>query len=92
MGFPHLSAVEFIGGPFDGFEHTVSFPPEELACEVTLPVNQNVLRMLEGDERGLRAPATSVAIYALEQRNGTWRYEFQGAVAANQLQCEGWQF
>jgi hypothetical protein len=84
-------AVEFVGGPFDGYKHEVSFLPDELATTVTLPVNGNVLRMLDGERRGPRAPATSVAIYELENTESTWKYQYLGATSAKQLQLEDWQ-
>ena len=92
MSQSYPSLVQFVGGPFDGFEHGVSFPPEELAETVTLPVNPNVVRMLEGDSREARTAATSIAVYELGYREGNWRYEFVKAAPAQELQCEGWQF
>jgi hypothetical protein len=80
-----------VGGPFDGYKHEVSFLPNELALTVTLPVNRNVLRMLEGERRGPRAPATSIAIYELEEADETWRYQYLGATSAKQLQLEDWR-
>jgi hypothetical protein len=47
--------------------------------------------MLDGERRGPRAPATSVAIYELENTESTWKYQYLGATSAKQLQLEDWQ-
>lgn len=90
MSSPHLCALEFVGGPFDGYKHVVSYPPEDLAAMVALPVNMNIFLMLEGKRRGRKSPATSVAVYELQDRDGFWRYQYLGATPAKRFQLEGW--
>ena len=86
----HLCAVEFIGGPFDGHVHLASFPPDELAPIASLPVNDNMFRMLDNKTPGAKCPATSVAIYELEAEQGEWRYRFCGATSAREFELQQW--
>lgn len=85
------NAIEFIGGPFDGYRHQISFPASELTSAIIMPVNENVLRMLEGKRPGPKRPATSVAIYSLENEHGVLRYCYVGARCAAQFQLESWK-
>lgn len=82
--------LEFIGGPLDGYTYTASFPFSELVTTMAMPVNPNIVRMLGGEHDGLKAPATSVAIYELKNRKGAWRYEYIGAASTEQFQLETW--
>ena len=90
MSSLHLCAVEFIGGPFDGHVHLASFPPDELAPLASLPVNENMFRMLENHPPRVKAPATSVAVYELQHAGGTWRYRFLGSTAASEFELQQW--
>lgn len=82
--------LEFFGGPLDGYTYTASFPLSELVTTMAMPVNPNVVRMLNGRHDGRKAPATSVAIYELKQYDGGWRYEYLGAATTEQFQLETW--
>ena len=86
----HLCAVEFIGGPFDGHVHLASFPPHELAPLASLPVNENMFRMLDNQPPGEKSPASSVAVYELESRLGAYRYRFLGSTSASEFQLQAW--
>ena len=86
----HLCAVEFMGGPFDGHVHLASFPPDELAPIASLPVNDNMFRMLDNKIPAAKCPATSVAIYELETQKGEWRYRFRGATSAREFELHHW--
>jgi hypothetical protein len=82
-------AIEFIGGPFDGHMQSVSATPDELLPSVALPVNENVLRMLDGQARGPARPTRTVAFYELQHDNG-WRYCFVQSKRAAEFDLEGW--
>ncbi len=82
--------LEFVGGPLDGYTYAASFPFSELVSTMAMPINQNIVRMLGGEHEGPKKPATSVAIYELTQRDGTWRYEYIGAASTAQFQLEAW--
>lgn len=82
--------VEFVGGPFDGFVYTMSFPDEELLDTVALPVNTNIVRMLQGSLSDNKERASSVAIYDLMTNAYGTRYRFIGASAPRQHALETW--
>ena len=83
--------IEFIGGPFDGHLQDISLAPGELAEMVLLPVNENMLRMVQGQHRGPKAVPTSVAMYSLEQHEGRWRYRYGWAASPDALQLSEWR-
>jgi hypothetical protein len=86
----HLCAVEFVGGPFDGHKHVVASPGDELAALVSIPVNRNMFRMLEGKPRGPKSRATSVAVYELHHEHGVWQYRYLGATTPEQCHFDQW--
>jgi hypothetical protein len=90
MAAIHQYGVEFIGGPFDGYKHVVSFPPEDLAKVVMLPVNENVFRSLDGKPLGVQRPATSVAVYELCDPEGVCNYRYLGASPVSAHSLEKW--
>lgn len=58
--------IEFIGGPYDGFQYAVPMPllpPSNIA----LPVSETIQRMLTGENTGKPTPTTSVAIYRFDR-------------------------
>jgi hypothetical protein len=75
----HFYAVEFVGGPFDGHKHVSPVLPRQRTETLALPINAEVLGVLDGSRRIAPAPVTSVAWYCLELDQGTWRYCFQGS-------------
>lgn len=82
--------VEFVGGPFDGYQQAISFAAEQLATIAALPVNANVLRMIAGEPRCEREPASSVAIYELERDAMAVRYRYLFARSAKEFPNEVW--
>jgi hypothetical protein len=76
--------IEFVGGPFDGFQYEIPvplFPPATIA----LPVSQTIQRMLTGEQTGKATPTTSVAAYQLDRTE--WRYRFLGAMLPETLRA-----
>lgn len=90
MSSMHPYGVEFIGGPFDGYKHVVSFPPDHLAPLVVLPVNKNVLKSLDGQPLGQKQPATSAVVYELCEPQGVFRYRFRGTSAVHSHMLDRW--
>jgi cobyrinic acid a,c-diamide synthase len=84
--------IEFVGGPFDGHVQYVSLQPSELMELVTLPVNENVLRLVNGEPIGQRAAATSLATYERDLDLQSPRYYFLGSIPADQLALQNWRF
>jgi hypothetical protein len=83
--------VNFIGGPYDGHIQTFVVPSDRLFRKMAVPVNRNVFRALAGIPRGPEEPATSVAIYELEEQNGQLQYRFSEARRAKELNLESWR-
>ncbi len=81
--------VEFLGGPLDG--HKVFLPVTVLARRLALPVNQNVVEMLQGRRRGPPEPVTSVAIYGRRKVAGGLHYVFVEAVETSRFSVKDWQ-
>lgn len=79
----YFQAVEFVGGPYDGHKEIVTCEPEELAGMLALPVNQNVFRLMRGDQAGRNLPATSLAVYHRTSDDGGCRYFFLGSTTVN---------
>lgn len=74
--------IEFIGGPFDGFQYDVPqplLPPSTIA----LPVSETIQRMLTGENTGQPTPATSVAMYRFDRSQ--CRYRFLGSTLPETL-------
>lgn len=82
--------VEFVGGPFDGYRQSISFASDQLATIAALPVNANVLRMIAGQPRSERTPASSVAVYELDRDGGEVRYRYLFARSAKEFPNEVW--
>jgi hypothetical protein len=85
-----MTFVEFIGGPFDGHSLYVSDMADGLATTVALPVNENVFRMLDGEDRGPAQPCRTAALYRL-QGYDQGRYRFLRSCRAAELNYEAWQ-
>lgn len=76
--------IEFIGGPYDGFQYAVPtplLPPSNIA----LPVSETIQRMLIGDVGGQPTPTTSVAIYRFEPAR--CQYSFLGSTLPETLRA-----
>ena len=67
MMFEDYYSLEFCGGPYDGYSQQVSIPHANLLEMVSLPVNRNVLRVIQGESPGPDSPTKSVAIYELRE-------------------------
>ena len=76
--------IEFIGGPFDGFQYDVPsplLPPSTIA----LPVSETIQRMLTGENTGQPSPTTSVAMYRFDAAHS--RYRFLGSTLPETLRA-----
>jgi hypothetical protein len=76
--------IEFIGGPFDGFQYDVPsplLPPSTIA----LPVSETIQRMLTGENTGHATPTTSVALYRFDPSR--CRYRFLGSTLPETLRA-----
>lgn len=76
--------IEFMGGPFDGFQYEVPMPllpPSTIA----LPVSETIQRMLTGEHTGQATPTTSVAMYRFDRAR--CRYRFLGSTLPETLRA-----
>jgi hypothetical protein len=80
------TSVEFIGGPFDGHVQPVDPTSDESWLIVALPVNENVMRMLNGDLPRKVSPARTIALYA--KCPDSLHYGFLGSYRAADLELE----
>lgn len=90
MMFEDYYSLEFCGGPYDGYSQQVSIPHANLLEMVSLPVNRNVLRVIQGESPGPDSPTKSVAIYELRETDGQWRYHYTGSCHAGDLDWDQW--
>lgn len=87
----NVATIEFIGGPLDGYDYRASLPDEGLGDVVALPINQNVVRMLNGEGRGEVTGPSSVALYELDRQDEALRYQFVVAGAPTEFELMGWK-
>ncbi|HWB09496.1 MAG TPA: hypothetical protein VG826_09740 [Pirellulales bacterium] len=76
--------VEFVGGPYDGFQYEVPaslLPPGNIA----LPVSETIQRMLTGYSATEPTPTTSMAIYRFDRTR--CRYRFLGSTLPETLRA-----
>ena len=69
--------LDFVGGPYDGYRHFIEGERVQLALVIELPVNPDVLWLINGQtcERRARLVVTrSIAVYCLDAA----RYVFVG--------------
>jgi hypothetical protein len=71
-------SVEFVGGPYDGYRHAVSLMADGIAEQAALPVNENLIRAVTGEDHGPLYPYHRVALYQLHQASQAWQYLFLG--------------
>ncbi|HVX13256.1 MAG TPA: hypothetical protein VHC22_18880 [Pirellulales bacterium] len=76
--------IEFIGGPFDGFQYDVPSPLLPPAT-IALPVSDTIQRMLTGENTGQPTPTTSVALYRFDAVRS--RYRFLGSTLPETLRA-----
>jgi hypothetical protein len=75
-------SVEFVGGPYDGYQHQLSSMPSGIFEKAALPVSANLIRAVTGEEHGPLLPCQRVAIYQLHQTVEALQYHFVGEMAA----------
>jgi hypothetical protein len=79
---PHMqNSIEFIGGPYDGYQHQLDSLPAGIFQQAALPVSENLIRAVNGEEHGPLMPCHRVAVYRLEQDHDTWHYRFVSETA-----------
>lgn len=72
-------SVEFIGGPYDGYRHKLNCMPAGIFEKAALPVSENLIRAVTGEDHGPLLPCHRVAVYRLEQaEEEEWKYHFLG--------------
>ena len=71
--------VRFVGGAFDG--HIQPFGDSGLIQQLSLPVSENMLRLLKGEELERSPPVNSLARYALRNVGDELQYRFVDLVA-----------
>jgi hypothetical protein len=69
-------SVEFVGGPYDGYRHQLSFMPAGIYEQAALPVNENLIRAVTGEQHGPLLPCHRVAVYKLQHVRDAWQYHF----------------
>ncbi len=84
-GTPPQRSIEFIGGPFDGHIEQVSSDYEQLPADLLCLVNENVFRLIGGQEPLPDRSFTSVAIYQRQPSNGRCVYLFIEALATQKI-------
>jgi hypothetical protein len=82
--------IEFIGGPFDGHTQTIFAPPKSYKSTLALPVNENVFRMLDGQDAGPARPSPTVALYELEGDDDR-QYRYIGTRPAAEFGLNNWR-
>jgi hypothetical protein len=75
------NSVEFIGGPYDGYRHQLSCMPAGIFEQAALPVSENLIRAVNGENHGPLLPCHRVAVYRLHQAQEEWKYRFIGEMA-----------
>jgi hypothetical protein len=84
------TAIEFVGGPLDGFHCRLACDPKRFGDVIAMPVNRNVIRSLGGEAPGRRGPATSAAIYILSEEASGRRYLFFGPSPVDRFEFQSW--
>ena len=75
-------SVEFIGGPYDGYRHQLSCMPAGIFEQAELPVSENLILAVTGENHGPLLPCHRVAVYRLQVSSQTWKYRFIRETAA----------
>ena len=78
------SDIEFIGGPYDG--HTQPcLTRVHLPAEVAWLVCEDAFRLLDGKDSRPRGSIASIAIYKLDDGDGSLQYRFARAMSVREL-------
>ena len=81
-------SVEFVGGPYDGYRHFLPSMPTGILAQATLPVSENLIRAVNGEEHGPLLPCHRVAVYQLDHSESSWQYRFVGEKIAEEAGSE----
>lgn len=77
-----MLTIEFIGGPYDGHQHSSVMSASQLPTDVVWLVCDHGLQLSDGAVQQQRSAFHSVALYGLSWENGNARYRFAGAISA----------
>jgi hypothetical protein len=77
-----MLSIEFVGGPYDGYQQSCLMSPSQLPSDVIWFVCDDGLRLVGGGVHEKRGTFTSVALYEIDWATGTVRYRFAGAISA----------
>ncbi len=77
-----LELVEFLGGPLDGYQRTMT--PDMLVQLVEFDISENTFRIMAREKPKSRARCTSTAIYLLGSREGSAKYHFLSVTPPHQ--------
>lgn len=72
-----LTSIVLDGGPFDGHRQSVALSLYEMCRVIALPVNRNILRMLDGQVPSAPRPVRVAALYSRDQ-DESHHYAFLG--------------
>ena len=75
--------IEFVGGPFDGYQQPLQLPTEQLATDVVWLVTEDAFRQLDLAQSVKSEPGgvlKSVALYALDLASELLKYRYAGSI------------
>lgn len=76
-GHRELVVVTFYGGPLDGWSDFVEVEANDGSLnQISLPVSESMIRLMQGESISHQTPVTSVAHYELERGSLHWSYRF----------------
>jgi hypothetical protein len=76
IGVTSQDSVEFVGGPYDGYRHYLTSNPAGIFAQAALPVSENLIRAISGEDHGPLLPCHRLAVYKLEWGTEAWQYRF----------------
>ncbi len=82
---PAQTLIEFIGGPFDGFEKLYPMSAEQLPLDVIWLVSESAFQQLDlncRSEPARQAKLTSIAVYELNATGPALQYHHAGSISA----------
>jgi hypothetical protein len=77
-----LELVDFLGGPLDGYQRTMT--PEMLVQLVEFDISENTFRIMAREKPRSKAKCTSTAIYLLGSQEGSAKYHFLAVTPPHQ--------
>ena len=81
-------AVEFVGGPLDGYTHRFTHSPDRLSWITGVPVSRALIRSVGGRRKTADGPVTSVALYQLHEDDDGLRYFHLRSVSEEEVELE----